>query len=305
MKKIALLLVLALSFIFVGCTSKANTTTAGMGRIVVYTSIYPLYDFAGKVGGNRIELNNIIPPGGEPHGWEPAPRDIARMSGADVLILCGAGMETWAGRVFDNLNNPKTIVVDSSLNVNLIKQSPEHGHDHNTYSDPHIWLDPLNAQIMVDNITAALVQADGANKAFYQQNALSFKKELEKLHLEYKDNLANTRIKEFITSHEAFGYLAKRYGLNQVAIRGVSPELEPSPAVMTKIIKIAREKEIKHIFFEGLVSPKVSEAIAREIGAETLILDPLDGMTETEIKSGQDYLYGMRENLQNLKKALN
>jgi len=297
------LLVVLPAGLLTGCSSGQSKATA-RDKILVYTSIYPLYDFVGKIGGDKIQLKNIVPSGGEPHEWEPTPRDIAEISKADVLIFCGAGMESWKDKVLGAIDKSKVVVVDASQNVELIEgKHDEEGHDHPGV-DPHIWVDPVNAKTIVNNILAGLIKADGKNRKFYEANAAAYQKELDLLHQEYQTSLANVKNNEFLVSHDAFGYLAKRYGLQQVAVRGLSPEAEPSPADMANIIKMAREKQIKTIFFETTVSPKVSQTIAGELKAETLVLNPMDGLTAEEIAAGHGYLYTMRQNLNNLKIAL-
>lgn len=304
----ALILVI-LSFSFLGCTAAKDDTgnRGSRDQMMVYTTVYPLYDFASKVGGDRIKIKNIVPPGGEPHQWEPAPRDLADIGGADVVIYCGTGMEYWLDKLLPSLNPAKVAVVNAGQNVPTQGADPKQG-DPADYCqaavDPHIWVDPLNAKVMVDNILAGLNQADPANKKFYAANAARFKKELDALHDEYQTSLAGAQGKEFVVSHAAFGYLAQRYGLKQVAVRGLSPEVEPSPGDMAHIVKIAREKEIKVIFTETTVSPKVAEALAGELSAKTLVLNPMDALTKEDLAAGRDYLHIMRENLKNLKLAL-
>ncbi|RYD05538.1 hypothetical protein N752_09330 [Desulforamulus aquiferis] len=158
---------------------------------------------------------------------------------------------------------------------------------------------------MVDNILEGLIKADEKNSSVYRANAEAYKKELDNLHEDFLKGLEGASIKEFVTSHAAFGYLAKRYGLEQIPVRGLNAESEPSPADMAAIVKLAREKNINYIFFETLVSPKVSEAIAKEVRGEILVLNPLEGLSDEEMAAGKDYLSVMRENLINLQKALN
>lgn len=280
-------------------------------KIKVYTTIYPVYDFTVKVGGEKAEVISMVPPGGEPHEWEPKPRDLAGLGEADVLIYCGAGMEPWIDKALKNISVP--VVVDASQGVELLEESQGHDHDHGHGGennqkvenvDPHIWLDPLNAVIMVGNVRDALVKADPANSGFYQENAAGYSAQLELLHGDYRAALEKAPKKVFVTSHAAFGYLAHRYGLRQVPIRGISPEVEPAPGRVAEIIKTVRREQISHIFFETLVSPKVSQVIAAETGARVLVLNPLGGLSQDEINAGKDYLAVMRENLANLKVAL-
>ncbi|SHK84194.1 metal ABC transporter substrate-binding protein [Desulforamulus aeronauticus] len=305
--------ILALVFIsssFLSGCANNRTSAEVKDKIVVYTSIYPLYDFTRKIGGDKVEVRNVVPAGGEPHEWEPSPRNLADLGKAAVFIYCGSGIEPWLEKTLPSIDQNK-VLVNAGRNIELLPAKEEqtaHGNQqddhHHAKVDPHIWVDPLNAVIMVDHILSGLVQADEQNKAYYQANAAAFKKQLLALHKEYETALAGAQGKEFVVSHAAFGYLAHRYGLKQVAIRGLSPEVEPSPNDMAEIVKLAREKGIKYIFTESLVSPKVSEALASELSAKTLVLNPVGGLTKEEIAAGKDYLSVMGENLKNLKLAV-
>ncbi|OPZ71555.1 MAG: High-affinity zinc uptake system binding-protein ZnuA precursor [Firmicutes bacterium ADurb.Bin456] len=157
---------------------------------------------------------------------------------------------------------------------------------------------------MVENITAGLAKADPANKSFYEARAQEYLNKLEALDSAFRTGLAQASRREFITSHAAFGYLAKRYDLVQIPVRGLSPEVEPTPARMAEIIKLINKEKIRYIFFETLVSPKVSQIIANEAGVETLVLNPVGNLTVEELYSGKDYLSVMQENLSNLQIAL-
>jgi zinc transport system substrate-binding protein len=170
--------------------------------------------------------------------------------------------------------------------------------------DPHIWLDPVNAQAIVTGICTAVSEIDPDNANFYADNANAYNAQLDALHNDFAAAFASATSREIITSHAAFGYLANRYGLKQVAIMGLTPDAEPTPERMAQIINHVRNNGIKYIFFETLVSPKLSEVIAAESGAQTLVLNPIEGLTDQEIAQGEDYISVMRMNLQNLKYAL-
>lgn len=300
---------LACGLILAGCAStdrRGGVPAAGTGdRIKVTTTIYPLYDFTRNIGGDRVEVFNLLPPGAEPHHWEPTAGDVIKISTSQVFIFCGAGLEPWAENILKNSSNGKTTVVDSSSGVKLLQEGGEqHEGGHGKESeDPHIWLDPSNAAIMVDNILSGLVKADPANRDYYTANAQSYKGRLADLDGRYRAALAGARIKYFVVSHDAFGYLAQRYGLEQLPIRGLTADAEPSPARMAEIVDLVRKHGIKHIFYETLVSPAVSKAVARETGAQTLVLNDIAGLSEEEISQGKNYLTVMEENLENLKKA--
>ncbi|MFX3650207.1 MAG: metal ABC transporter solute-binding protein, Zn/Mn family [Paenibacillus sp.] len=179
-----------------------------------------------------------------------------------------------------------------------------HGHDHGGL-DPHVWLSPALAVKEVRNIEAGLAQAAPEHAEQFKQNADAYVAQLESLDQDFKAAVADSKRKDFITQHAAFGYLAQEYGLQQVPIAGLSPEQEPSAAQMASVIDFAKEHQVKTIFFETLVSSKVSETIASEVGAQTAVLNPIEGLTEEEIAAGMDYISVMRQNLEALKVALN
>lgn len=293
------------------CSGKGNNNNEALsdsaqtqGKITVFTTIFPVYDFAKNIGGQRAEVINLIPVGADPHSWEPSPQDMAKLQQADVFIYCGAGIEPWIDTVLNSFGTTKPLLVDSSIGVELLTGNGHHDHHHNHNVDPHIWLDPLNAQIQVNNITEALIKADPANAEYYRQNQANYSDKLNQLDQEYRQKLASVPNKKFVTSHAAFGYLAKRYGLEQIPLRGLSPEVEPSPARLAEVVRLCRENDISYIFFENLISDKVSNTIAREIGGGTLVLHPLGGITKEQQKQKQDYISLMKENLNNLLIAL-
>lgn len=182
----------------------------------------------------------------------------------------------------------------------------EEGHDHDHGGlDPHVWLSPALAIKEVRNIEAGLAQAAPEHAEQFKQNADAYVAQLESLNQDFKAAVADSKRKDFITQHAAFGYLAQEYGLQQVPIAGLSPEQEPSAAQMASVIDFAKEHQVKTIFFETLVSSKVSETIASEVGAKTAVLNPIEGLTEEEIAAGMDYISVMRQNLEALKLALN
>ena len=284
----------------IGCTACAGNGKTDIakdsGKVKVMTSFYTMYDFAKKIGEDKVTITNMVPAGTEPHDWEPSAVDIRKMEDADVFIYNGAGMEHWAEDILKTLDNKKLITVEASKGVTLIKEEKE--------NDPHVWLDPENAKIEMKNIKDALVEADEKNAEYYTQNYEAYEKKLDELNQEFKDTLSQLENKDIIVAHEAFGYLCKAYGLNQVAIEGLMPDSEPDPAKMEEIIQFAKKKKINTIFFEELVSPKVAKTIAKELGAKTEVLNPLEGLSDEQIESGEDYFSVMRTNLQQIKDAL-
>ena len=302
-KNFVLLLVLSL-LVFSGCAEKTNVTkdnTSNNKKITVYTSFYAMYDFTKKIGGDKINLINLVPAGTEPHDWEPTPREIANLEKADVLIYNGAGFESWVSKVLVSLNNEKLITVETSKGLKLLDNKDK---DPKLKYDPHVWLNPRLAKIQMEVIKNTLVKADPINKDFYEKNYTDNARKIDDLDNEYKTTLSKLEKRDMIVAHQAFGYICDAYGLKQVAIEGLNADAEPTPERMAEIVKFAKRNNVKYIFFEDLISPKVADTIAREIGAKTQSLNPLEGLKDVDIKSGKDYFSVMKDNLVVLKKAL-
>ncbi|KAF6614256.1 MULTISPECIES: metal ABC transporter substrate-binding protein [Paenibacillus] len=317
-----------LALILAGCGAKTdhaatNTSqtesnpaqTADSGKkLNVVTTFYPMYEFTKQVAGDHANVTALIPAGAEPHDWEPSAKDMAQVKDADVFVYNGI-VEGWAEQALSSASNDKRVVVEASKGLNLMEGSAEEeegeeahaeeGHDHDHVLDPHVWLDPVLAQKEVEAIEAGLVKADPTNKADYEKNADAYIAKLKELDTEFKTGLKNVKRKDFITQHAAFSYLAKQYGLTQVPIAGLSPEQEPTPDKLAGIIKFAKDNNVKTIFFETLVDPKVAETVATEIGSKTDVLNPLEGLTDEDKQKNLDYLGVMKNNLEALKKALN
>ena len=293
-----------------GAVSAALLMSAGCaaprvesGQLQVAATTYPLVFFAEQVGGPEAKVVQMIPPGVEPHNWEPSPRDIVAIEQSDVFVFNGAGLEPWGERVAESLKGKSTIVVEATEGLELIEASggDEHG---NKGLDPHVWLSPTLAKLQVRHIANALALADPNNRSRYERNAGKLEDRLEQLGEQFHRGLAQCRTNRFITSHAAFGYLAEEFGLEQVSIAGLSPDARPNPARMAALSELVKEMGGKYIFFETLASPALSETLAQEVGAETLPLNPLEGLTPEEVQAGSDYLSVMQENLANLRVAL-
>ncbi|WP_313341585.1 metal ABC transporter substrate-binding protein [Lacrimispora sp.] len=304
------LAVAALSFsvILTGCAAKKEAVG---DKISVMTSFYPVYDFTLKVGGDKVNVKNMVPAGTEPHEWEPGTRDIASLEESNVFIYSGAGMEHWTEDVLKSLSNKSLIVVEASSGITLKEGHEEEGdhkeeeneHDHGEF-DPHVWLDPKNAKKEMENIKDGLVKADPENKDYYEANYKTYAEKFDQLDQSFQETLSPLSNKSIVVSHEAYGYLCSAYGLTQVGIEGLTPDSEPDPARMAEVIDYVRDNQVKTIFFEELVSPKVAEAIAKETGAKTEVLSPVEGLSDKELKAGEDYFSVMEKNLAALKEAL-
>ena len=261
-------------------------------KLKIITSFYPLYFFTSQIVGDRAIVFNITPKGVEPHDYEPTAQDMVNIENSDLLILNGGGLESYEKSIKNNLNKKNIPVLIAGENLFVLQ------------ADPHIWLAPILATEIVDKIERKISLIDPTNIDYYKSNADTLIKKLNILDEEYKTGLAICREKNIIVSHSAFTYLAKSYNLNQIAIAGLSPSEEPSSKEMAKIVEFARTNNVKYIFFESLASPKLSQAIAKEVGAKTLVLNPIAGITEEEEIEDKDYFTEMRQNLMNLRIAL-
>lgn len=287
---LAALLVIAVAYVGLNRLRQEEQT-----RTQVTASFYPLAHFAQQVGGDLIDVVNLTPAGAEPHDFEPTPQDITTLRSSQLFLANGAGLDPWAERLQSDLesNGVKVVMMTNAL-----------GLGDGEAVDPHIWLDPILAKQQVAIIADALSELDPANGDIYHSRANSYTSQLDSLHESYQQKLANCERRDIVTSHDAFRYLADRYQLTVHAVSGLSPEEEPSARQLAEVADIARSKNVRYIFFETLVSPKLAETVAKEVGAETLVFNPIEGLTDEEIEKGSAYITIMEENLNNLVKAL-
>ena len=257
----------------------------------VITSFYPLYYFTERISNGLVYVVNLTPAGVEPHDYEPTTQDIVQIRSSDLLILNGGRFETWAEKLQPELTaqNVQIVAVGQSLMKN---------------NDPHVWVDPVLASQEIDLISDALIQRYPAYGEQFAANRDQLKAELTELHREFQTDLTGCHQHTIVTSHQAFDYLAARYGFNQLAIQGLNPDEEPTPQALAELTKVIEQYQIKYVFFETLVSPRLAQTLASEVGAQTLLFNPLEGLTPEERAKGIDYFSVQRENLQNLKIAL-
>ena len=300
-----LVCITTLSLCLMGCTG--NTTKKNKnGKLKVMASFYTMYDFAKKIGKDKIEVTNMVPAGTEPHDWEPSTKDLIELEKSDVFIYNGAGMEQWVDDVLESLDTEELTSVEASKGIKLLKDTDahEHDHEHESENDPHVWLDPQNAKYEMNQIKKALIKVDAENKDYYEANYKKEAARCDELDQQYKKELAQVSKRELVVAHEAFGYLCKAYDLEQMGIEGLSADDEPDPKQMSEVIEFAKKHKVKTIFFEELVSPKVAKTIAKETGASAKMLNPLEGLSNKKIKAGQDYFSVMKQNLSAIKEAL-
>jgi zinc transport system substrate-binding protein len=288
-----------------GCASGSG---AGEDPTVV-AALYPLAFMATQVGGTNVEVTNLTSAGAEPHDLELTPGQVRRVTEASLVVLVGGGLQPAVEKAATNTRGDVLdVLAIPAIERELLRLSPgeateaheeAEGDERPGAVDPHVWLDPRLMAEIAGSLGQRLADADAGQAAGYRARADQLASRLDKLDRALASGLANCGRREIVTSHTAFGYLARRYGLTEVGISGLSPETEPSPQRMAEVASFVRERGATTIFFETLVSPKVAESLAREVGVGTDVLDPIEGRPE-----GGDYFAGMERNLSILRKAL-
>lgn len=319
MKKVRQTIVLMLAALLVtvlsSCGTRDKDPEDAQKKITVVTTLFPLYDFTRAIARDKADVTLLLPPGVEAHAFEPKPGDMVRISSAGLFVYTGKYMEPWAEEILKGTSNKALIVRDASQGISLMHTTAKdhddaddedrHGHrGHGTY-DPHIWLDFENAMKMVDTIADGLSAADPANSAFYKQNAARYKEELLALDTRFRETLGTCGKKTLVHGgHFAFGYLARRYGLEYISAYQGSPNAEPTARKIIGLEKIIKEKGVRYVYFEELINPKVSELLSRETGATLLSLHGAHNITRDELAKGSTFISLMDANLVNLKTGL-
>ena len=259
--KITILVLLLIVPILCGCVSQNEAPT---GKIRVAATIAPLSEFVKIVGGDKVAITVIVPPGAEPHTFEPTPSQMREVANADLYVMNGAGLEFWMAKMLQA--NERMVVVDSSQGIALLQESEGE-------IDPHIWLSLRNAAVQVDNICSGLIEVDPQNKDYYKKNRDNYLEKLKALDEELNRTFASKKSKIFVVHHPAWTYFARDYGLSQVPL--MENEKEPGPKYLGEVVDLAKKNNIKTIFVEPEYNPKAAEVIAREMNASIISLDPL------------------------------
>ena len=319
----------------------SNENVSESGKISVVTSFYPIYFLTEAIGGESVQVTNLIASGVEPHDWSPKSKDLLTASNADLLIYHGAGFETWIDDFKDGLDtNSHVVVKEASQGISLIDTTKnndhaqeedthdDHAHEEDTHDDhaneedahddhaheeehthshsidPHTWVSPKSAIKLAENIKNALVEISTEHKDQFEANYNELMMKLEELDQQYEQQLAAASNKHFVVSHQSFGYVARDYGLEQISIMGINPNSEPRAQDILDITKLVQKYDVKYIFFEELVSDKLAKMLAAEAKVDTMMLYSLEGLTTKQEKAGETYLTLMERNLQNLVEAL-
>lgn len=293
MKKISLFLIsiFLLPIMLIGCGSEKGSTNDTDEKVKVIVSISPLKEFTEVIGGDKVEVTTLVPDNVEPHDFELKPRDLEGLTKADIFVYNGLGMESWLDQVTAQVQDTKVKLVNSSENANVI--------DKDNKIDPHLWLSLKEATNQTENIKNALVEIDEENKDYYEENFKNFKNQLESLYKEYEEKFNSVTNKDFVTSHAAFGYLCREFGLNQISVKDIFGEGELTPQSTKEIIEFCKENNITTIFSESSLSQADADTLARDAGAKVEQIYTL----ETKIDD-MSYIDGMKYNLEKIYESL-
>ncbi|NFG24644.1 ABC transporter substrate-binding protein [Clostridium botulinum] len=285
-----------MSLFIIGCsnsnsTNESNKVNDDSKKLQVMVSIYPLKEFTEKIGGDKIQVTCLVPENMEPHDYEPKTKDFEKLMNSDIFIYNGLGMEHWIDSVNNVVSDDKVLKVNSSDGIDVRKEGE--------LVDPHSWLSLIQVQKQCENIKDALISLDETNKDTYEENYNKFKKELQGLYDEYSAKFNDLSQKDFITGHAAFGYLCRDFGLTQKSVENLYGEGEPTPKELENLVNFCKENNKKVIFSESLASPKVSETLASEVGAEVVPIYTLESSEDD-----MSYLDAMKSNLDKIYKSL-
>jgi len=298
-----------LIIVTMGACGKKEEPHKAKAQMEIITTIFPLYDFAKHIGGERARVSLLMPPGVEAHSFEPKPGDIVKINKAHIFIYTGEYMEPWITSIKKGIDNRRLTIIDASKGIQLLATESRSSHDHPTHEqgkmDPHIWLDFANAEKMVDTICNALVEKDPLNKDYYTKNADTYKAQLRTLDRKFTEGLSRCRHDTFIHGgHFAFSYLAKRYNLKYFSAYPGSANSEPTMKDLMALKKRMKDKQITTIFYEELIQPRVAEMISKDTGARMLKLHAAGNVGKDELERGVTFIALMEENLKNLKAGL-
>ena len=289
--------------------SALSAGAAAPGKVRVIATVFPLAEFAREIGGARAEVRMLLPPGADVHTWQPRVSDIRGLETADLLLFVGSGLEPWLGSLLKGADTSRLTRFEAAAGRDLLPSAPdadEHDADHGHGAfDPHIWLDFRTDRGIADDIAAALAKLDPAGAPEFLRAAEDLKSRLNALDAAYEKGLGPCRGRDFILGgHAAFAYLARRYGLRQVAVYGASPDAAPTPRETAAIIARASKEKTTTIFYEPGVGDKMARLIAAETGARVRVLYPGHNITPEQAKAGETFFRLMEANLESLKNGL-
>ena len=282
--RIRVIAVLAAAVVAVGMAGPG--VAAASSRRAVVANFYPVAYAAQRVGGDRVHVTNLTPAGAEPHDLELTPDQIDEILDADVVFDLGQGFQPAVEKAAEERDGPTVSLLRAGM------------------KDPHIWLDPVRMEAIVRRVQQGLTKVDPKGRAVYARNAQRFLAELDALDTRYAEGLAHCARHVIVTGHEAFGYLAQRYGLRQEGVAGLSPDAEPDAQRLGQLADLVKKLGVTVVFTEALVSPRIADTLAREAGVKTETLNPLEGLTDQELAKGATYVTVMDQNLVKLHRVL-
>ena len=315
------MVILGFILVLAGCSEGSKEESISTSdKIEIVTTLFPQYDFARQIVGDKAEVTLLLPPGMESHSYEPTPADMIKINKANLFIYTGELMEPWAHKMIESVDSEQVKVLDVSQGIPLLASNEEdeqhHDHEaeveghehseddghHHTY-DPHIWTSPQNAKVMVNNILEALCEVDPQNADYYKANAQAYQLQLDNLNDEFEVVVSNSKHDTIYHSGRfAMQYLMQQYGVNYVS----APfEAEPSAALVAQVINEIKANNIPAIYYEELITPKIAQMISEETGAQMLLLHSCHNVSKEDFDNGVTYLSLMEQNVENLKIGLN
>ncbi len=277
----------------VSSNNKAADKKESQGKIQVVVSFNAMREFVEAVGKDKVEVKTVIPNGTEPHEYEPKAKDLEDLNKAKVFVYNGLRMESWVDKSLKVINNKQLVVVEASKGFESIKNTDEGEIKEHGQNDPHVWVSLKGAEFEAKNIKEALVKVDPSNKDYYEKNYKDFSTQLNSLYNDYKKKFDTVTNKNFVTGHAAFAYLCRDFGLKQNSVEDVFAEGEPTTKKMEELINYCKQNKIKTIFVEDMVSPKVSDTLAKEVGAKVEKIYTIESKEDNK-----DYIQSMKSNLE-------
>ncbi len=276
------------------------------GKPAVVATVFPLYDFTRSIAGDRADVRMLLPPASEPHSFEPRPADIVAIHSATLFIYVNPEMEPWARNLVKNTPPGKPQIIEASAGITATEPASPHGHGGHAHGrDPHLWLDLSNAIRMVGTIRDGLIRTDPDGAAVYRKNAADYEARLHALDEKFREGLSDCRKRIIVNSgHFAFDYMARRYGFRYLSVYGVSPDAEPTAPDLARVTNTLRSNGLHYLFYEELLSPRLGQTIARETGAQFLMLNSADTVTKEQFDRGITFIELMERNLDNLRTGM-
>ncbi|MCM3599133.1 zinc ABC transporter substrate-binding protein [Robertmurraya korlensis] len=322
-KYTAFVFMILIATFLAGCQGDTAESSQEDDKLSIYTTVYPLQYFTERIGGDLVNVQSIYPNGADEHSYEPSQKDMIDLADSDLFFYIGLGLEGFVSKAEKALKNENVTLVATAEHITFEEHaeeteeehaheetSEEHAHEeedeHNHGDvDPHVWLDPIYAISLAEEIKEQLLEKLPDDKEQIEENFAALEKELQQLNDDFTEVTSTAKHKEFLVSHAAFGYWSERYGLEQISVSGLASTNEPTQKELENIIAEAEEHDLHYIFFEQNVSSKLTEIVQKEIGAEPLTLHNLSTLTDEDVKEERTYFTIMKDNLEALQTALN